>query len=102
MKNPFKVIEMQQMDFLDFAEILKHSLVVRKVNEGKEKFLWNSVRWVRYMKTYRKVLYKNSHEATGTLHELNFRCRGVTMFSGKVVTMQWAESNFTEEKERST
>lgn len=44
MKNPFKVIEMQQMDFLDFAEILKHSLVVRKVNEGKEKFLWNSVK----------------------------------------------------------
>ena len=46
-KNPFRDIEMQHMDFIDFAEILKQSHVMSKVNEEKDQFLWNSVRWAR-------------------------------------------------------
>ena len=95
-----KVIEMQQMDFLDFAVILKHSLVVRKVNGEKEKFLWNSVRWVRYTKTYGKVLYKNSHEGTGGFHELNFRRRGVTTFSGKVKCCYIGQNPISQKKKK--
>lgn len=61
--NKFQVIEMTQSDFFDFSSLLKGSLMVHKLNIGREQFKWQPVSWLQYTKTEKGTLkYKTSLE----------------------------------------
>ncbi|KAJ8897315.1 hypothetical protein PR048_002661 [Dryococelus australis] len=58
-KKPFNVIELAQEDFCDYASLLRTDIQMRKSNEDEEKFVWQQVRWLRYvLDKPTKVLYK--------------------------------------------
>jgi len=60
-KNKFKVIEMAQDDFFDFAKLLKGPLVVHKINTDREPFKWHDVQWLQYRKSDKGIInYKNT------------------------------------------
>ncbi|KAJ8884630.1 hypothetical protein PR048_016487 [Dryococelus australis] len=61
LKTPFQVHEMKHEEFLDFADIFRSGLVVRKNNIDCEKFLWHDDLWLQYRKDLRHLNYKYSH-----------------------------------------
>jgi len=76
-KNKFKVIEMAQDDFFDFAKLLKGPLVAHKINTDREPFKWHDVQWLQYRKSDKGIInYKNTLEEDASFKSLSFRRRG--------------------------
>ncbi|KAJ8888929.1 hypothetical protein PR048_008423 [Dryococelus australis] len=48
-KKTFNVIELTQEDFCDYASLLRTDIQMGTSNEDGEKFLWQQVRWLRYV-----------------------------------------------------
>lgn len=68
---------MKQNEFLNFAKIFKGPLVLRKVNEEGDKFLWHDVSWARYSSSMiGKMYYKKSLNEDEPFKTLNLRRRG--------------------------
>lgn len=74
-KKKFKVHEMQQEEFFDFAALLKTVLVNRKKNNTGEPFSWHSVQWLQY-KEEGVVHYKNTLNSSEEFKVLSFKRRG--------------------------
>jgi len=68
---------MKQNEFWNFAKIVKGPLVLRKVNEEGDKFLWHDVSWVRYCSSMiGKMLYKIGLSEDEPFKTLHLRRRG--------------------------
>lgn len=74
-KHPFKVIEMTQLDFFDYASLLKKDLQVKKKNEDGENFYWRDVREIMVKKEESKIMFYKT-EILGEYKKLSFRKRG--------------------------
>lgn len=67
-KNPFVVIELEQKDFLDYANLLKTQITINESNESGDKFFWKNVKRLRFKKdTPIKVFYKKKIERRGNI-----------------------------------
>ncbi|CAG9820759.1 unnamed protein product [Phaedon cochleariae] len=76
-KKAFKVVEMEQDDFIDFASLLKSHFQVRKVDDHGNRFIWKNVKWIRYEKNnYGMFTYKNSHDQNEEFKTMSFLRRG--------------------------
>lgn len=51
---------MEQTDFLDFANLLKTYLVLRKKHEKGKKIIWNDCQWLKYDSNFGRIAYKKS------------------------------------------
>uniref|UniRef100_A0A2S2NSJ8 Uncharacterized protein n=1 Tax=Schizaphis graminum TaxID=13262 RepID=A0A2S2NSJ8_SCHGA len=68
---------MKQNEFLNFAKIVKGPLVLRKVNEEGDKFLWHDISWVRYCASMiSKMFYKTNLSEDEPFKTLNLIRRG--------------------------
>lgn len=68
---------MKQNEFFNFAKIVEGPLVLRKVNEEGDKFLWHDVSWVKYCSSMiGKMFYKTSLGEDEPFKTLNLRRRG--------------------------
>lgn len=76
-KNEFKVIEMQQQFFKNYADVAKHKAVWRKQSQCGNKFAWTDVKWLRYGKKFGEVLYKTTLDKEEPFKVLNILKRGI-------------------------
>lgn len=53
---------MEQKDFLDFENLLKGPLVLRKTDEQNRKFVWNNCQWIKYDASFGHIAFKTSLE----------------------------------------
>lgn len=58
--SKIKVVEMKESDFFNFNEISKNNFNWKRSNSKSQKFIWNSVRWIRYTNNYNQILYKTN------------------------------------------
>lgn len=59
-KKSFDVNVMTQENFYDYDQLFKKSLLLKKKDTHGNTFSFQSVKWLRYTKTFGKVQYKNS------------------------------------------
>lgn len=68
-KNKFLVEEMGQEKFFDFKKLLKKSFQMKKTNENNEKFVFKDVKWIRYIKNEKGIVYyKTSLDLNAKFH----------------------------------
>lgn len=74
-KHPFKVVEMDQSKFFDFAKLLKNELQIKKKDESGNPFYWRNVRELKVDKNnLGTMFFKTSiHE---NFKSVSFRKRG--------------------------
>lgn len=75
-KKKFEVIELNHSDFLNFADLLKKSLQLRKKDVEGNQFNWHSVKWFRYTRESGKILYKTTLDNDEPFHTLCLNRRG--------------------------
>lgn len=59
-KKKFQVVELLHGDFLNFADLLRTNLVMRKKDTSGNAFLWHDVKWFRYTKDTGNIFFKTS------------------------------------------
>jgi len=58
---PIKVVQMKQVSFFNFKNVITSMYVHKKVNANGEPVCWNKLRWMKYTAdNVGKVLYKHS------------------------------------------
>ncbi|GLV33259.1 hypothetical protein CBL_08427 [Carabus blaptoides fortunei] len=67
---------MEKSDFLDFSGLYSTSLENRKQNTMGDKFNWRELRWIRYSKSNKSFLYKNSLVQNEEFKTLRLEKRG--------------------------
>lgn len=78
-KNKFLVVEMGQEMFFDFNKLLKKSYQMKKTNENKEKFVFRDVKWIRYIKNEKDIVYyKTSLDLNAKFNKLNLKRKNST------------------------
>lgn len=71
---PLEVIEMQQMDFLNFKSLLTSKLVHRKQNEEGEVIPWMRIKWIKVTnKNLYRCFYKTSLEEDEQFKKIDLR-----------------------------
>lgn len=75
-KQPFRVVEMTQDDFYDFANLLTTVFVKKQKNSKGGTFKLQECKWLKYTKEYGMVYYKKSLDETEMFEEINFNRRG--------------------------
>ncbi|XP_050500284.1 uncharacterized protein LOC126880465 [Diabrotica virgifera virgifera] len=71
--NKFKVVEMQQADFFDFAALLKGPLIMRKKDCGGNNFKWFDVKWLSYGRDFGSINYKTSLRQNEPFKTISFK-----------------------------
>jgi len=76
-KNKFLVVEMVQETFFDFHKLFKKSYQMKKTNENKEKLVFQDVKWIRYIKNEKGIVfYKTSLGLNAKFLKLNLeKCK---------------------------
>ena len=74
-KHPFKVIEMDQAKFFDYANLLKTELQIKKKDETGNPFYWRDVREIRIDKNNIGIMYFKTG-INESYRRLSFRKRG--------------------------
>ncbi|KAL4098079.1 hypothetical protein QTP88_022749 [Uroleucon formosanum] len=83
-KNKFLVVEMVQEMFFDFNKLLKKSYQMKKTNENKEKFDFRDVKWIRYIKNKKGIVfYKTSLDLNAKFLKLNLNRNNATLMEIK-------------------
>lgn len=81
-KHPFKVIEMTQSDFYDYASLLKTGLQVKKKDETGANFYWRNLRELKVTKDKPKMIsFKTSIDGEHRKLSFNKRGRAVAVLS---------------------
>ncbi|XP_063216648.1 uncharacterized protein LOC134542596 [Bacillus rossius redtenbacheri] len=74
-KNKFEVVELNHQDFLNFAELYKTSLFLRKKDSSGEPFKWTEMRWLRYTQERRVIQFKNTLDEDAPFREICLKRR---------------------------
>ncbi|XP_050515795.1 uncharacterized protein LOC126890691 isoform X1 [Diabrotica virgifera virgifera] len=74
--NKFKIVEMEQNEFLDFAELLKGPLVQKHKNNSGERFLWRECQWLIYGRIFGQFDYSTSLKSDTPFKRMSLRRRG--------------------------
>lgn len=72
-KNKFEVIEFTHRDFLNFADLFKSTLSLRKKDSEGNFFKWTKIRWLRYTREEKVIYFKETLD-----EEVPFRCLNLT------------------------
>lgn len=75
-KNKFIVKELTYDMFLNFSDLYKKALVLRKKDSNGDPFKWHDQRWFRYTKQTGKLLFKSSLDEEQPFTEISFNRRG--------------------------
>lgn len=76
-KNQFKVVEMTQEHFYNFSSLVKTKFMWRSNNQSGERFLWQSIKWLRFTKDFGVIYYKCTLSEDEPFKSLNIRRRGI-------------------------
>ncbi|CAG9764926.1 unnamed protein product [Ceutorhynchus assimilis] len=84
-KQKFSVKELTHEAFLNFADLYKSQLVLRKKDSSGDSFKWHDVQWLRYTREPGKIFFKKSLTDEGNFAEICFarRGKGETLLSPK-------------------
>lgn len=74
--KPFKVVELCQQDFYNFADLLKNGLVKRQKNSKGDPFKLHDCKWLKYTKQHGTVYYRHSLDENEEFKEINLSRRG--------------------------
>lgn len=77
-RRKFLVKELTHDMFLNFADLYKNSLVLRKKDSMRHPFKWHDAQWFRYTKEPEKVYFKKSLDDEEQFKEISFARRGKT------------------------
>lgn len=69
---------MKQVDFKDFASLLKGPLIARKTDTANNVFKWHDVKWLCYETKSVLIRYKNSLVRDDDFKVVNFKRTGIT------------------------
>lgn len=74
-EKKFNVIEQNYKDFLQFSDLLKKDLILRKEDTEGRSVNWLTIRWCRYTKEFGTMLFKESLRENETFRTLSFKRR---------------------------
>lgn len=101
-KNPFKVKEMTQAEFFDFAKLLKGDLQQRKEDVVGNPFSWRLVQWLQYKKeTPGVIFFKTSLDPYQPFQCVSFTRRGKETICNLIPSLRYNKPNPIPEKKKS-
>lgn len=75
-KNPLQVVPMYYTDFMQYSDLLKDALNMKKINDIGEAFVWKNVKWLRFTKEYGVIFYKEGLDRTSEFKKMTVWRRG--------------------------
>nr|CAI5817157.1 unnamed protein product [Callosobruchus analis] len=83
-KNPFKVIQLTEKDFIS-TDALEKTVTNRKKSNEDGSINWLKIQWLKYKKEdMYEIFYKESNNEEALFRKINIKKRNATLYTGKL------------------